>query len=82
MRTQDQRQAKRKRVLKGARILIPSLGISVDCALRDLSQTGACLVLTTQVAITNEFELATYDGAIKQCRVVWRTASRVGVSFD
>lgn len=82
MTTQDKRLAKRKRVLKGARILIPSLGISVDCAVRDLSKTGACLVLTTPVAITDSFELATYhDGVIKQCSVVWRTGQRIGVSF-
>jgi hypothetical protein len=82
MTMQDKRLAKRKRMLKGARILIPSLGISVDCAVRDLSETGACLVLTTPVAITDSFELATHhDGAIKQCSVVWRTAQRIGVSF-
>jgi len=80
--TLDKRQAKRKRVLKGARILIPSLGISVDCAVRDLSETGACLVLTTPVAITDNFELALYDGAIRQCSVVWRTPRRLGVSFQ
>jgi hypothetical protein len=80
MATQNKRQAERKRVLKGARILIPSLGISADCALRDLSETGACLVLTTPVALTDSFELAMDDGVVKQCRVVWRTARRIGVS--
>jgi hypothetical protein len=82
MATPEKRRAKRKRVFKGARILVPSLGISVDCAVRDLSETGACLVLITPVAIPDGFELATHhDGAIKQCRVVWRTAQRIGVSF-
>ena len=80
--TPDKRQAKRKRVLKGARILIPSLGISVDCAVRDLSEAGACLVLTAPVAIADNFELALYDGAIRQCSVVWRTPRRLGVSFQ
>jgi hypothetical protein len=78
----DRRQARRKRVLKGARILIPSLGISVDCAVRDLSEIGACLILTTPVGVTDSFELALYDGAIRQCNVVWRTARRLGVSFQ
>jgi len=73
---------KAKAGVQGARILVPSLGISVDCAVRDLSETGACLVLITPVAIPDGFELATHhDGAIKQCRVVWRTAQRIGVSF-
>jgi hypothetical protein len=81
MTTPDQRQAKRKRVLKGARILMPELGISCDCAVRDFSETGACLVLTTPVAVTASFELALYDDTIKQCRVVWRAGRRVGVAF-
>ena len=78
---QDRRQAKRKRVLKGARILIPALGISVDCAVRDLSEDGACLILTAPVGVTDSFELALYDGTIRQCTVVWRTSRRLGVSF-
>jgi hypothetical protein len=79
--TSDKRQARRKRLLKGARILIPSLGISVDCALRDLSESGACLVLTAPVAVTDNFELAMYDGVIRQCRVVWRSGRRIGIAF-
>ena len=81
MTTSDHRQAKRKRVLKGARILMPELGISCDCAVRDLSETGACLVLTAPVAISASFELALYDETIKPCRVVWRAGRRVGVVF-
>jgi len=81
MTTPDHRQAKRKRVLKGARILMPELGISCDCAVRDFSETGACLVLTTPVAVSASFELALYDNTIKQCRVVWRAGRRVGVAF-
>jgi hypothetical protein len=81
MTTQNRRQTKRRRVLKGARILIPSLGISVDCAVRDISNAGAGLIMTSPIAISDSFELALYDGIIKPCRVVWRTASRIGVSF-
>jgi hypothetical protein len=81
MTTPDQRRTKRKRVLKGARILMPAIGISADCAVRNLSETGACLVLTAPVAISDAFELAMYDHTIRPCRVVWRAGRRVGVVF-
>jgi hypothetical protein len=81
MATPDQRRTKRKRVLKGARILMPAIGISADCAVRDLSETGACLVLTAPVAIGDNFELAMYDRTIRSCRVIWRAGRRVGVVF-
>jgi hypothetical protein len=61
---------------------MPDLGISGDCAIRDLSESGACLVLITPVAISDTFELAMYDATIKRrCRVVWRAGRRVGVAF-
>jgi hypothetical protein len=81
MTTDDRRQAKRRRVLKGARILVPEMGISCDCAIRDLSEMGAGLIFTTPVAIGETFELAMYDNTIKQCRVVWRAGRRAGVAF-
>jgi hypothetical protein len=77
----DERRIMRKRVFKGARILMPELGISSDCAIRDLSETGACLLLTAPVGICDTFELAMYDMTIKPCRVVWRAGRRVGVAF-
>jgi hypothetical protein len=82
MTTPDRRLSKRKRVLKGARILMPAMGISGDCAIRNLSESGACLVLTTPVAIADTFELALYDNTIKRCRVVWRAGRRVGIAFS
>jgi hypothetical protein len=82
MTTDDRRQAKRRRVLKGARILVPEMGISCDCAIRDLSEIGAGLIFTTPVAIGETFELAMYDNTIKQCRVVWRAGRRAGVAFS
>lgn len=81
MTTDDRRQARRRRVLKGARILVPEMGISCDCAIRDLSENGAGLIFTTPVAIGETFELAMYDNTIRQCRLVWRTGRRAGVAF-
>jgi hypothetical protein len=77
----EHRHSKRKRVLKGARILVPEFGISADCAVRDVSETGACLVLIAPVAITDTFDLSMHDNVIRRCRVVWRVGRRVGVAF-
>ena len=81
MRTTDKRRSKRKRVLLGARISYPGLGISAECRVRDLSDAGACLVVTSPMGIPNTFDLVFANGAVKPCKVEWRNAEKTGVSF-
>jgi len=78
----DKRRASRRRILKGGRISFHQLGTSTDCTIRNLSDTGACLIATSQVGIPNEFNLVTdSDKAVRRCRVEWRSGNRIGVSF-
>ena len=81
MTTPDRRGLKRRRVLKGARISFQGLGTSTECRVRDLSDSGACLILTSPVGIPNTFELVFSDGVLKRCRVEWRISDKIGVSF-
>jgi hypothetical protein len=48
---------------------------------RDLSETGACLLVASPIGIPDTFELVFTDGAVKACKVEWRKADRIGVSF-
>jgi len=48
---------------------------------RNLSETGAALDVTSPVGIPTEFTLVT-DGGQRLCRVVWRKEKRIGVTFD
>lgn len=76
----DNRIAPRSRTLKAATIAFN--GGVIDCVLRNLSDTGAQLEVTSPVGIPDQFELMlTGESAHRPCRVVWRKATRIGVSF-
>jgi hypothetical protein len=75
------RKAPRHRVLKAGTISIGGAGIS--CTIRNLSETGAALDVSSPVGIPNEFVLIIEaDNSVRQCRIVWRKERRIGVAFQ
>ena len=78
----EKRAALRRRTLKGGQILFNRRNSSIDCMVRDLSETGACLQVEGQADIPSTFELLiTDDKSTRTCRVAWRSAKRIGVVF-
>lgn len=79
----DERRGKtRRRVLRGGKIFFHQLGTSADCRVRSVSEAGACLIITSPVGIPNEFQLVLdRDKTPRGCRVEWRSANQIGVSF-
>ena len=75
----EHRIAPRHRVLKGAKIEFG--GGAIDCTIRNLSDTGAALDVSSPVGIPAEFTLVA-EGVHRPCRVVWRKEKRIGVTFD
>ena len=75
----EHRIAPRQRVLKGARIQFG--GGSIDCTVRNISETGAALEVTSPLGIPTEFTLVT-EAARRPCRVVWRKEKRIGITFE
>ena len=75
----EHRIAPRHRVLKGARIQFG--GGSIDCTVRNISETGAALEVTSPLGIPTEFTLVT-ENEQRPCRVVWRKEKRIGVTFE
>ena len=76
-----QRRSQRLRTLKGGSILFGT-GAAIDCVIRNISETGAALEIATPVGIPDNFTLLIKPGRIKRsCRVVWRSADRIGVQF-
>jgi hypothetical protein len=79
-----QRQA-RYRVLKGAHITFKGHGAAIDCAVRNLSDRGACLKVESPIGIPDSFDLvldpASVRTSVRNCRVTWRKATRIGVEF-
>jgi hypothetical protein len=55
---------------------------TVDCLVRNLSETGAAMEVPNQGGIPARFELVIPGDALSLwCRVVWRKDHRMGVMF-
>ena len=77
----ENRKIRRQRVLKGAKILIDRT-IVIDCTVRNVSETGACLQLPSPVGVPNRFEVMIGpDNAPRPCQLIWRSANQIGIAF-
>jgi hypothetical protein len=77
----ERRKISRHRTLKAGSITFNRAG-SIDCSVRNLSPAGALLEVASQVGIPEEFVLVIEsEHARHPCRVIWRTATRLGVAF-
>ncbi|THD65388.1 MAG: PilZ domain-containing protein [Bradyrhizobium sp.] len=78
---EDHRIASRHRVLKAGTIEFG--GGAIDCTVRNLSNSGALLEVTSPVGIPDHFSLVfPAEGRLVPCQVVWRKEKRIGVRFD
>ena len=68
-------------VLKGAFIVIGDKAPKLECTVRNLSETGASLQISTTVGLPQNFDVI-IDGARRQCRSMWRTDTKIGVRFS
>jgi hypothetical protein len=56
--------------------------VTMDCIVRNISQTGARLEICAPVSLPIEFELEIpARGAMLQCQLKWRNSNAVGVRF-
>jgi hypothetical protein len=77
----EHRIATRHRVLKAGTIEFG--GGAIDCTVRNVSETGAALEVTSPVGIPERFTLVLpTDGLHRPCRIVWRKERRIGVTFN
>ena len=77
----DARTAPRHRVLKAGTISFGGGGIT--CTVRNLSDTGAALDVTSPVGIPDRFTLVLdTETTLRPCRVVWRKEKRIGIVFE
>ena len=78
---QERRKVQRGRTLKAGTISFNRAG-GIDCRVRNMSPIGACLEVSSQVGIPNDFVLVVgYDRFTQTCHVVWRSDTRLGVEF-
>jgi hypothetical protein len=77
----ERRRVGRHRVLKAAKIAFGRAGI-IDATVRNMSDSGACLLVASPVGIPETFELIIVgDRVTRPCRLVWRKEKQIGVEF-
>jgi hypothetical protein len=77
----EKRTASRSRVLKPG--LVEFDGGAINCMVRNLSNTGAALDLSSELEVPEHFTLVLpAEGRHIPCRIVWRKDRRIGIAFD
>ena len=78
----EQRRQTRARTLKSARILFNDHRSVIDCTVRNLSPTGACLNVASALGIPERFDVMfDSDQSVRPCRMVWHKEKQLGVEF-
>jgi hypothetical protein len=77
----ENRVTPRLRTLKGGSILY-GVAPSIDCVIKNMSPTGALLAVESAVGIPDDFTLLIKPELTKRdCKVIWRAATKIGVRF-
>ena len=56
-------------------------GAVIDCTIRNITDRGACLEVASPIGIPASFDLMLDQRCVRDCRVTWRKATRIGVAF-
>jgi hypothetical protein len=75
----DRREAARLRKLKSGKITFD--GVRLPCAVKSLSESGACLELQTTHGVPGRFDLVMPGEQPKNCSVTWADERKFGVQF-
>jgi PilZ domain len=75
----ERRITSRAEVLQSAKILLRAA--EIPCAIRNLSATGACLIVETTLGIPPLFQLVRPNQTPVTCKVRWRRSTTMGVIF-
>ena len=77
----EKRVNPRRRSLKSGLIIIGEKAPKIECAVRNISHTGAALQASTSIGIPQTFDIVV-DGVRRRARSQWRTDSKIGVLFE
>ncbi|WP_029032805.1 PilZ domain-containing protein [Salinarimonas rosea] len=80
--TSEQRTAPRRRALVAARIRYGGGAVTVDCVVRNISDTGAKIDLSEGVTLPEHFEIVIPQmNAVHRAELRWRRGSEAGIAF-
>ena len=78
---EQRRAAKRMRVLKSAKLILDDMR-SIDCAVRDISATGAKVLIVSGNNLPDKFRLLMVaDSTIRDVEIAWKRHDMIGVNF-
>lgn len=76
------RRHPRMLTLRTAKIVGHGAKDGIDCAILNLAQDGACVLVADADALPDAFHLQVdFDDWARHCRVVWRERHRAGLRF-
>ncbi len=76
------RREHRNRTLKSGKIVFNDGHSVIDCIVRDLSDSGACLQVNSTAGIPRAFELiVANDSSSRPCQIAWQSETRAGIEF-
>jgi hypothetical protein len=79
---EERRKKPRSRALKAGKIIYNRQLFSIDCMVKNFSENGASLDVTTSSGIPDTFELfIPLDNSRRNCRVKWVKPKKIGVEF-
>jgi hypothetical protein len=79
---QDRRERVRDKVLLGGVAEINERGSTMDCVVRNLSESGACVEFDSTTSIPDQMRITiARKGRSFFGEMIWRQANRVGLAF-
>lgn len=79
----NMRKQPRALTLKTAKIKFDPMQSAILCAILNISDAGACVLVSDPAEIPETFDLMIDPiGSNYTCRVEWRSENRIGVSFQ
>jgi PilZ domain len=77
----DRRKIHRGRSYLGGQVVFNHRFSTMDCLVKNFSETGAKIVFTNPAAIPGEFDLVIWQKNSRRARIVWRNETEAGVAF-
>ena len=78
----EPRSTDRVRCLLRARILFNNNNSTIDCVIKNISETGAKIALNTETTVPVDFNLEIpARGQTLRARIIWRDTDSIGVGF-
>lgn len=79
--TKERRESVRRKTLKAGKIVFNERMSAYDCTVRNMSETGAKVVLLSTLGVPNLVDLDLEDGTTYPCRVARQTLTELGLEF-